>query len=233
VKKESGFEKVYWIGHSMGGIIMFGYMETEDQKDIAGFIPIASMIVMRKPLTPHLQRIANQKPILTASLIVNTTVASQLRNMTFGTVKNPIEDLLFESENMYRDVLFRFFRTCIDDTSAGVVSQFSDSIRAGAMLSRDGSYNYTENLDRIWVPICIMAGGKDGFVNEQVVRDTYNAVSSQDKKMIIFSKANGYSMDYGHCDLIIGKNSEKDLYPEILKWLDERVAKNRDSTPSQ
>ena len=195
------------------------------QKKIAGFIPMGSMMVIPQPLNSHLKTIANQKPLLTASLLVNTTVASQIRNFTFGAVKHPLEELLFERENMYDEVMFRFFRTCIDDTSAGVVSQFSDSIRKGEMLSSDGRYSYTNNMSRVSVPILIMAGASDGFVTEEVMKGSYDRVSSKDKSMLIFSKANGYSADYGHCDLILGKNSEKDVYPPILQWLDKRTAK--------
>ncbi|MBL7071655.1 MAG: alpha/beta fold hydrolase [Candidatus Omnitrophica bacterium] len=225
VKEESGFDKVYWIGHSMGGIIMYGYLETAGQDDIAGFIPIGSMMFMPRPLTPHLKRIADQKPLLTASLIINTTMASQLRNFTFGIVKNPIEELLFETENMYGEVLIRFFRSCIDDTSAGVVTQFSDSIRRGEILSSDRRFSYTGNMHRIKVPILIMGGGKDGFVDAEALKNVYDTVSSRDKDFVVISKANGYSADYGHCDLVIGKNAEQDVYPVILNWLDKRAVK--------
>ena len=223
VKRGSGFDKVYWIGHSMGGIVMFGYLETETQDDIAGFIPLGSMMVIPRPLTPHLQKIANQKQILTASLIINTTAASQFRNFTFGVVKNPIEDLLFERKNMHDVVVVRFFRKSIDDTSAGVVGQFSDSIRNGSMISSDKSYNYSRNMSRIKVPVMIMGGSADGFVDEESLKDSYDMISSRDKKIVVFSKANGYSTDYGHCDLVLGKNSEQEVYPVILGWLDERT----------
>ncbi len=225
VKKESGFDKVYWIGHSMGGIIMYAYLETLGQDDVAGFIPLGSMMFMPRPLPPHLKRIASQKPMLTASLIVNTTVASQLRNFTFGTIKNPIEELLFESANMADEVLVRFFRSCIDDTAAGVVTQFSDSIRSGAILSADRRFNYTESLDRITVPILIMGGSKDGFVDAEALKNVYDSVSSRDKSFIIASTENGYTADYGHCDLVIGKTAEQDVYPAILSWLDKRAVK--------
>lgn len=223
VKEISGFDKVYWIGHSMGGIIMFGYLETEGGDDIAGFIPLGSMMVIPRPLTPHLKTIANQKPLLAASLLVNTTIASQFRNFTFGTIKHPIEELMFERENMRDEVVVRFFRKCIDDTSAGVVTQFSDSIRKGEMMSSDRRYSYTDNMHRIIVPILIMGGSKDGFVDAEALKDSYDMVSSRDKTVVIASKANGYSTDYGHCDLILGKDSEKEVYPLILNWLDKRT----------
>ncbi|MFH0839425.1 MAG: alpha/beta fold hydrolase [Candidatus Omnitrophota bacterium] len=221
-KKESHFNKVYWIGQSMGGIIMYGYLETENQNDIAGFIPVSSMMFIDHPLTPGLKMIADQKPLLTASLLINTSVASQLRNVTLGAVKNPIEELLLKRENMDNKVVFRFFREAIDDTSPGVVTQFSDSIKAGKMLSKDGKFDYTLALGRIKVPTLMLVGSGDGFVIESALKEAFDRISSKDKTMIVFSQANGYSADYGHCDLILGKNSEKEVYPVILNWLDAR-----------
>ncbi|MDP3788849.1 MAG: alpha/beta fold hydrolase [Candidatus Omnitrophota bacterium] len=226
VKSESGFKKVYWIGHSMGGIIMFGYLETKKQDDIAGFVPISTMMFIHHPLSHSLETISKQKPLLTASLLINTNVASQLRNVTFGTVKNPIEELLMKRDNMEDRVVFRFFRLAIDDTSPGVVSQFSDSIRKGKMISSDGQFNYTNALKNVKVPIFIMGGNGDGFVTEEGLKSIYDSVSSKDKSVAIFSQANGYSADYGHCDLILGRNSEKEVYPAILNWLNGRAHEN-------
>jgi len=225
-KTKSGFDKVFWIGHSMGGIIAFGYLERVSQDDIAGFMPVGSMIIIPEPLTDHLKHIANQKQLLTASLIVNTTVASQVRNYTMGAVKNPIEELLFERKNMYNDVIFKLFRQSIDDTSAGVVSQFSDSIKKGAIISSNHSYNYTEHLGEIKTPVMIIGGAADGFVTKKVMRDTYDRIGSGDKSIFIFSEGYGFSTNYGHCDLLLGKNSEKEVYPIMLEWVEKRAAKN-------
>ena len=222
VKKESGFKKVFWIGHSMGGIIMYGYLEKYGSKNIAGFIPMSSMIIIPDPLNPHLELIANQKPLMNASLIINTGMAGQLRNATLGAVKHPIEDLLLKRENMHEDVIFRLFRLGIDDTAPGVISQFSDSIRTGSIISRDGKFNYTQHLPDITAPILIMAGGADDFLTEDLLLNAYNTVSSRDKNIRIFSTQRGFSTDYGHCDLVLGKNSEKEVYPVIAQWLDER-----------
>lgn len=227
VRKESGFDKVYWVGHSMGSIIVFGYLESEDRNHVAGFISLSSMMIIPKPLNPYLEAAANKKQLLTAALLLNATVASQLRNYTLGTVKIPIEEIFMNKENMETDVVYRFFRLVIDDTSPGIMTQFLNSLNAGKMLSADGKFNYTDAMNLVKVPVLIAGGGQDGFVTEEGLRSTYEAISSSDKSIVIFSKANGYSVDYGHCDLILGKNSQAEVFPVILKWLDERAVGKR------
>ena len=228
VRKESGFDKIYWIGHSMGSIIVFGYLEAEDHNNVAGFISLSSMMIIPKPVNPQLEAAANERQLLTASLLLNATVASQLRNYTLGNIKIPIEELLMNKGNMETDVIYRFFRVAIDDTSPGIMTQFANSLKTGKMISSDGKVNYTDLMNLVKVPILIAGGGRDGFVTEKGLRGTYDAISSSDKSIVIFSKSNGYSADYGHCDLVLGKNSQTEVYPVILKWLDERTDKKNE-----
>jgi polyhydroxyalkanoate synthase len=223
VKKESGFDKVYWIGHSMGGIVMYGYLETVRQDDIAGFMPIGSMTWIDHPLPPHLQKVADQESLLQASLIINTRAAAQLRGWTFGAVKYPIEELLFKRENVDEKVAALLFKKGVDDTAPGVIAQFSKSLKAGYMLSNDGSVSYAEKLKDLEVPIMIIAGADDAFASFESLVDCHSTVASTDKTFILFSKEFGYSEDYGHSDVIIGKNSKEEIYPIILSWLDRRA----------
>lgn len=224
VRKESGFDKIYWIGHSMGSIIVFGYLEAEDHNNVAGFISLSSMMIISKPVNPQLERAANERQLLTASLLLNAVVAAQLRNYTLGNIKIPMEELLMNKDNVETDVIYRFFRVAIDDTSPGIMAQFANSLKAGKMISSDGKINYTDSMNLVKVPILIAGGSRDDFVAEEGMRGTYDAISSGDKSIVVFSKSNGYSADYGHCDLILGRNSEKEVYPVILNWLNERTA---------
>ena len=113
----------------------------------------------------------------------------------------------------------RMFRISIDDTAPGVIAQFSDMIKKGDFMSIDKKFNYTQNLHRIKVPILFIAGGKDKMGSIETLSYAYEEISSEDKELIMFSKANGYSADYGHCDLLLGKRAEKEVYNYIYHWL--------------
>jgi alpha-beta hydrolase superfamily lysophospholipase len=225
VSRESGFGKVYCIGHSMGSIIIFGYLEMENTSRVAGFISLSSMVVIPRPLDPRLEAAACEKQLLTAALLLNATIAAQLRNYTHGTIKSPIEELLMNKGNMEKAVVSSFFRAAVDDTSPGIMDQFAASLRAGRMLSADGKFDYTGAMHLVKTPILVAGGSADSIVAERGLKSTYEAVSSPDKSIVVFSKAGGYSTDYGHCDLILGRNSAEEVYPVLLRWLDERAAR--------
>lgn len=222
VKNQTGERKINWIGHSMGGIVMYGYLETKGGGDIKNFAAVGTMVNVPQPPNDFLKLISSQKPLTDASLLVNTTVAYQLRNLTLGSVKLPWEKLFYNEENMDELTAMRMFRTAIDDTAPGVIAQFSEAIRSGVIMSVDKKFDYTRNLNLVKTPILIIGGAKDMLASAETIRYASDNVSSDDKETVIFSKANGYSADYGHCDLILGKKSEEEVYSYIWRWLEKR-----------
>lgn len=224
VKEEAGAAKVIWIGHSMGGMAMYGYLMTNARSnDIDKFVPIASTIMIPNRPEPDsvLARIASQKPVMHASLLVNTTVASQMRNLTLGTLKLPWERLFFNRDNMDKMTAIKMFRVAIDDTSPGVIEQYTNMIKNGHLESSDKGFNYTHNIQRVGVPILVVAGAGDRMSSLDNFNYVLENVSSRKKEGVIFSKENGFSADYGHCDLILGRNAPEEVYAYIYDWLEK------------
>jgi pimeloyl-ACP methyl ester carboxylesterase len=222
IKSFTGSRQITWVGHSMGGMIMYAYLETEDPEDVKRFVAVGTSVNVKQPPNPLLAMVASQKPVTNASLLINTTVASQLRNFTLGTLKLPWEDLFYNKDNMDELTAIKMFRVAIDDTSPGVIAQYSEMIKSGDFMSSDKSFNYTKNLDRVKKPVLIAAGSKDRMGSVESARFAFENISSEDKEAIIFSRTNGYSADYGHCDLILGKNSEEEVYNYIYRWLERK-----------
>jgi len=219
VKGHTKKNSVTWIGHSMGGIVMYGYLVSENPRNIKNFVAVGSMINVKQPPNKMMDMIASQKPITNASLLINTTVAYQLRNLTLGTIKLPWENLFYNKENMDDITAIKMFRFTIDDTAPGVISQFSDMIKSGDFISVNKNFNYTKNLNRITLPVLLIAGSNDKMGTVETATYAFEHISSKNKQLHIFSKLNGYSADYGHCDLILGKKSKEEIYPYIYNWL--------------
>jgi poly(3-hydroxyalkanoate) synthetase len=74
-------------------------------------------------------------------------------------------------------------------------------------------------LHTIDVPFFFVAGNMDQLAPPAAVIDAYARVSSTDKRLTILSRANGYRGDYGHVDLILGRDAPAEVYPAIAKWL--------------
>ncbi len=222
VKNETAKSKVIWIGHSMGGMILYPYLERGDADNIKAFVAIASMANVKQPPSKALALIASQKPIADASFLINTTVAHQVKDLTFGAIKLPWEELYYNENNTNKVTAEKMFRVTMDDTSPGVIKQYSNMIISGEFMSVDKKEDYTKKLHLIRVPMLIIAGRGDEMATVETMQYLYDNISSKDKELHVFSKKNGYSADYGHCDLILGKNSKEEVYNYIYNWLKKR-----------
>jgi poly(3-hydroxyalkanoate) synthetase len=104
-----------------------------------------------------------------------------------------------------------------------VLDQFTGMIKTGQFTNVDGSFDYTANLDKVKVPILLLAGQVDNIASPEVVLYAYRAVSSTDKTYRMFGRVNGYRANYGHNDLVLGKHAREEVFPLIAQWLTKRA----------
>lgn len=222
VKKETGYEAVNWIGHSLGGMIMYGYLEGGGE-GIRSFVSIASPLIIPQPPNDLMAMIRDQPGALYLSLVINSTVASQFKAAGVDLMKSPFDLLFYNTANMEKDIIIKMYRQAVEDIAPGVIDQLRVMIARGEFLSADKTINYSANLSRINIPILCLGGLDDNIAPVTSIYYAYDKVSSSDKSMRIFCLANGYSANYGHNDLVLGKKAPEEVYPYILKWLEKRA----------
>jgi len=216
VKKERGAEKVVWIGHSLGGMVGLGYIERSGRDDIAAIAVMAAPMIVEQPPSKIMSSVKTLRPVLQS---VNNRFNAILHMASIGTLDTPLDALFYNKENMDSNVVSELYRKGAEDISDGVLNQVFDTVDSGQFRSKDREFNYVENLGMVQAPILLVAGFVDNMATVGAVRYTYNQVGSEDKEMLLFSIANGYSVNYGHSDLVLGKKASREVFPEIGKWL--------------
>ena len=91
----------------------------------------------------------------------------------------------------------------------------------GDIVSLNKKYNYTELQSQITCPILFIAGGYDIVATPSSLKSVYNNVSSKFKEFYIVSKNTGFTGDYGHACLVMGKNAKREIFPLIEKFLEK------------
>jgi len=231
---------IFWIGHSMGGMLAYAYAN-----DFKGVVTIGSpakfdetmknLMELNKYLPFNLYQFAKTYLLLKGHAFWLPLFAGSVADADLidEETKKKIIDILVNEENVYEDVLNEFLIKAGDVTSTKVLSQllFCAEInelckypRFPVMCKRflkypvlrkifcSGSYD----LKRFTAPILFVAGDKDKLAPPSAVKYAYENVSSKDKEYIELE-------GYGHCDKIIGKNAPDEVYKSIYEWLVEHV----------
>ncbi len=214
----TGASHVHWIGHSMGGLILYALLETEEAGAIASGVAIGSpgaaghmggSVRLGNIAVRMLRRFPGfQFSCLAAALsplLVRIGIPGEKGFMN----RNNVEPLVLE----------RALCHLVANMSAGELSQFLDWMKTGDLRSRDGTYSYAENFGSIRRPLLLMAGSRDYLVPPESVAAVYDRISSSKKDFVVLGRQQGQQEEYGHGDLLIGKNVRSEVFPRIAEWL--------------
>lgn len=222
VRDRGSSKKVDWIGHSMGGMVIYAHLGTTAGDDVENLITIGSPTfidnrfwawkvagVLSGPasLIPHF-------PVRLGAWAVSGAVLA-----LHPFVPNPV----YSKENMSPRDAAMLFHNVLDDISGGEVSLGIQFIKERGFRSRDGKISYAERLKQIKHPALLLAGSRDFLVMPRDVRAAFDRISSEDKTLHILGKKQGYTHDYGHADLVLGRFVKTEVVPIVLDWLEERT----------
>ncbi len=220
VLKHTGASKVHWIGHSMGSMIMFGYLGTHNQNEIDTFVAISGPMYLLHPANDVYELMAKQSNFVKiGNLTTGTNLRAIVGVLAGGLLETPIDALFLNEDNVDAETFHIFYYACQEDISPGQLDQLLKYLKCGHFVSEDGKTDYTENVSKITVPVLQIVGQLDNMISPGFVAVIHNKLASKDKQMRVFGKINSYYDNYGHDDIIIGRHSRDDVFPYIKNWL--------------
>jgi pimeloyl-ACP methyl ester carboxylesterase len=221
VQAHTGHDRVNWVGHSLGGMLMFAFLETQPHAPrIANFVGMGSTIQQYTyPQTPMLR--ANRA---IRGLLRVVSTGRMARPMMFGRPPGleKVDRFYYTAANVDKSTVDRFYGYTLENPGRGALEQLDPYLEIGRFLSADRSIDYVANLDRVQTPLLMIAGEGDVMSDIPSTYLTFNAVSSTDKTLLRFGRMHGHVDDYGHCDLVWSRHAPREIFPEIIAWLDQR-----------
>ncbi len=247
VIEESGQRQVLWVGHSMGGMLLYAYLVSaglHKDKDLYKNNLVRAGITIGSPM------IFNQPSVIALALFYKLSLMSRLPYIPTDFLSNflsifgfildsPLTYHFWNWKNMDQNNKILYLKDGLDNMAQGVMRDFMEYILAGDFHSSDGKINYRENLFLINSPLLMIGGLMDAMVTPESLETVYNNISSKDKELRVFG-TRGFIMrddqkikmkdhtDYGHVDLTLGMRSKEEVWPYMLNWLRKRAKVKND-----
>lgn len=209
-------DQVFWIGHSMGGLI--GVSMPVPQ--IAGVVALASPLL---PGTKALRALTVDRRLMQLSRVTATkglkfpgktyskAFVALRKLLDRGLVPFPLPlwkpgsfgndaDLAFALDTGFSDDAHRVLA---DLCELGV----SNGVRAGRV-------NFSDRLRRLSQPLLCIAGSVDALAPPDSVHALFSRAGSKVKRFV--------EVDAGHIDVVLGVRARTEVWPVVLRFLDEQ-----------
>jgi len=216
----TGGAALHWVGHSMGGMLAYAALEHFDNRLFRSVTTIGSpaFTAVKHPMVDKLYHL---RFMLELVRWVPMRRLGLLGALFPGITIYTVGRLLANTEHMEPRHVRKLARLALYDLPAPLLRQFAEWYGGPAGFSRaDRLLGYYEHLDRVEAPMLIIAGAGDVLTPVEDLAAVYEAISSPDKTLLVCGADQGFSLDYGHIDLVLGVRARDEVYPHIARWIE-------------
>jgi pimeloyl-ACP methyl ester carboxylesterase len=133
----------------------------------------------------------------------------------------PVRDWFVHPDNFDVDAVRFMMRHGVEDLPRSLILEFARWYEAKRMSDRYRLFSFGDHLERIQVPLFVIAGARDRLTPPADLERLVQRIGSKDKTYFVAGHASGLSHEYSHVDLVLGRHAPDEIYPLVTKWLDD------------
>jgi predicted alpha/beta hydrolase len=216
----TGAEQVHGFGHSMGGMLYYA-LGVRRVAELRSITTVGTPLLADSNLAVREQKLLQLAVSLAPATSQRRVPLRQLLGAAgrFIRITARLADgLLLNVDNCDTQVLGVFAREGINDVPVKLMREMTEQIAGKA---DDGPFAYESRLDRVEVPVFAMGGSVDRIAPAASVRALVSRLRGPDVRYREMGKAFGDGADYGHGDLLVGRNAREEVFPQLLDYLEE------------
>lgn len=214
----SGAAEVFWLGTEMSGQLAYA-AALEGVEGLRGAVTFGAPAITPPDAevpgitAPPRSRRRGRVPFRAGARAAGPVLAR---------ARSSLLDSSFRPENTEAVVAARYLFHGVPDESTVLADQFADWIDHATMRSLDGRVIWSDRLDAVDLPLLVVVGAADRQRPPDAVETTFRALGSPDKSFVRAGVAEGFSVDYGHDDLVAGRSSRSEVWPVVADWMAAR-----------
>ncbi|MFQ5702039.1 MAG: alpha/beta fold hydrolase [Acidobacteriota bacterium] len=212
VRGTTGSRQVHWFGHSMGGMLLYAACTLPAIRDCirsavlsdapATFGPLHRPVRLGRfygklfPAVPPAAVLVFLGPLAwLAPAILRRRYGLDNREQVMSVLANAL----------------------IDWGSSRVLLQLCEMLESGRFLSVDGTIDYERGAGLVDFPLLVLSSARTAM-SEEAVRAGLERSRATHKRHVRFGRADGYSRDYTHANLLVADTSRDEIFPEVTAW---------------
>ncbi len=226
IRASGSGDRVHWVGHSMGGMLLYAYAATHGDARLHSGVTLGSPVRF-SPREDNFHAFLAFERLIKVLPNIPTVGVGRLVTPLLGLVNNDWFRYHMNVDNIEWETIRRAYYNITSQISPGVLLQFFEWIRHDDFFSLDRQISYRSSLVNFRVPLFVLAGGGDLLVPKDDIREAYERAASPLKLYLELGCQDGFCEDYGHIDLLFGRRAREEVYPRIAAWLAQFSGEDR------
>jgi len=210
VRELTGARRVLWIGHAMGGQLVYGHLARGGGHEIAAAVTLCAPVCFQVPestariaaLAAHLLPPDWQLPIRALQrALVPLDQPPVWRGLAADASGPELRGVMLDG---------------VEDLHTGVVRQVARWVASGQLCDRDDRFDYLAALRGVRVPTLVVACAGDDICPPSSARPAADTLPPEYGSWLQLGG------DWGHLDPLVGRRAPQELFPRLLDFLDQR-----------
>jgi pimeloyl-ACP methyl ester carboxylesterase len=207
IRAQTGSEQVLWVGHSQGALLGMAACALYPDR-VKALVQLAGPVHFRAQERIH--RLVALRWLPLGHLL---KIAARMVAPWSGYWHPELAELAVHARNVERPIYRRMLANAMENLQPGVLDHFALFIRDDTFRAWDGSVDYRAASERVTQPGLFVSAEKDGFAPPEVVLDAFHHWGGEPKRYWESGR------DYGHVDLLLGRNAPEVVFPVVRDFL--------------
>lgn len=215
IRVRTGFARVHWVGHSMGGMLLYAY------DCVHGPDWIASGTTLGSPPGFARFRMRRHAALLALGSVARSLLEAYARLgliVAYGLrLKQNYAPIHWQ--NLHPEISVARMIHLVDIMPARVAAELESWAIHNVWRMNKGTVDINAGLRHLRVPLFAIFAKTDPFVSADTAIEFFEGIPHRDKKMQFLSKEAGCVEDYNHVDLALSREGRREVFEPILDWI--------------
>jgi len=228
IVRATGCARLHLVGFSVGALACYAFLSDPKRRvEVSSLVSIGGAATFKRTSKAISGRLVRNLRWLRHRWLMRllAPISGYFHPWPLQIIHNP--------ENTDGAAQRRAMVNLIANFSRNELLQYSDWILNDAFRSIDLRRDYRAELPRITTPTLFLSGTRDMLSPPDAVKDTHDSIGATDKQFQICSRAQGMRVNYGHFDLIIGRESSTEIFPLVQRWIETHASVHDEERPHE
>lgn len=222
IRKSTSYGRVHWVGHSLGGMLLYAYAQQFGTDHIASGTTLGSPIGfqgtnLRIKRVPGLVRAYPHEMGNVFRALIPPMFYIGIRTILFPINAKNLHPRLGPG-NLFH---------VVEDAAPRALAELIGWASTKTWKMLGGKLDVLAGLKSIDLPLLAFYAPRDPFAPPAAGRAFFEALPNPDKRMVLLSKENGCQHDYDHCDIAFGVDAPRVVFEPIARWIEDHPITER------